>query len=510
MLVNRTVIEHSIEDKIVIGMIMSLKFLREIFPSFKFEYLKSNFAKRVCGWALEYYTNYDKPAKQHIKDIFEIERENISSEEAAIIEAFLTKLSIQYTEEQEINEDYFIDKAIEFFKRREVEIIHTRLSKFVETGKFEDAEKEIVEYKKVSKAVSAWHNPLSEESIQRVFEDEGEGILHIPGKLGRFIGRIDRGWLISIVGKFGTGKSWYMQEFGVFGVLSHLKVASFSLEMNEKNMDKRLLMRLSAFAEREGQVIMPCFDCAANQQGVCELPQRTNHLPLFSSGMSNLPKFRPDMEYKPCTACRSLHYLEQPDIYQITSWFRTTNLKEFSYRNVFQSVKEFKEMWGNNFRSLCYPRFSATLSDIKRDLDLLDYTEGFIPDVIIIDYAGIIRPEKFYSDKYLSLDDIWMELAGIAEERHCVVITGSQVNRGELSKNTIENEGLAGWIGQAAHVDKSYALNQTKSEKERGIVRLSRLKERHEKANDNEICLVIQNLDIGQTMLDAEIIRSEG
>lgn len=644
-MITRKTIEHSMEDKIIIGMIMSDKFIKEILPIYKPEYFTSLFAKIICDWVIDYYQSYEKAPKHHIKDIFDVEKQFLEETDITIIGIFLDKLSKQYTEDQEINEDYFIDKAIEYFRKKGLVFTKGRIDKFLNAGKIEEAENEIINYKKVAKQTSDWFNPLDDKNIIDVFESIGENLINIPGDFGKFIGNLERGWLISIVGAFKRGKcisednlvllsngkykkikdifkdkndkeiitldnnnnfvsgnildyfdngikpvykittrlghsieatknhplltmfgwkkieelkagdsiavprripffgnkkldwieieniqysgmkqtydltvdkthcfiandvivhnSWMMEEIGIQGLLSGLKVALISMEMNKRNVTKRVLSRITALSPREKNVIIPCFDCLANQEDGCKSSLRKGKVGLQNFA-GDFPKYNSNLNYIPCTSCRFLSNSEQQ--YKLSTWYETVTKEEFTLKNVRKIIKSFKNMWNNNLRVITFPRFSATLSDIKRQLDFLEYTEVFIPDVIIPDYAGIIRPERNYSKEYLALDDIWKGLAGLAEERHCVVITGSQVGRSELSKQQMEAEGLAGWIGQAAHIDKAFTINQTKEEKVRGLIRLNKLYDRHQDFNDFETCVILQSLDIGQVVLDSQII----
>ena len=64
-------------------------------------------------------------------------------------------------------------------------------------------------------------------------------------------------------------------------------------------------------------------------------------------------------------------------------------------KNVTKSMRGFEMMFGNRFRYLCYPRFSASYDDIERDLKRLEIEYEFIPDVLIVDYANIMKPGKY-------------------------------------------------------------------------------------------------------------------
>ncbi len=506
MSITRKTIESATEDKIVIGMVMSTKFIREVRDVYNLDYMKNSFAKAVCAWALNYYEDYEKAPKYQIKDIFDLKREEMEPADVTIIEAFLVKLSKQYSEEQEINEDYFIDKAIEYFEKRELEIRSEQTRKLLEAGKVAEAKEVFSGYKDVEKKTSEIFFPLSTEQAMKVYDDKNEHLLILPGKLGEFLGPFDRGHLFSVVGRFKGGKSFTMQEIVIQALACRLKGAVFSLEMNENDLCKRIYKRLSATTDSDNFAIQSCFDCVSSQDDSCTKTSRIGKTGLILQS-GEIPKFSPELQYTPCDVCRKFPEWDRPPEFKLTTWFSQHKKEPHSLKNSVRTIRKFTGMWGNNLAVKAYPRFSATLSDIRRDLDYLEYIEGFIPDVVIIDYAGIIKPERSFSKDYMGLDAIWMSLAGLAEERHCLVVTGSQVERGTLSKKQIESDGLAGWIGQLAHVDMMIALNQDSKEKKRGLVKIAKLADRHKDFNEQDMCHVLQHFGTGQTVLDSEIVR---
>ena len=124
-----------------------------------------------------------------------------------------------------------------------------------------------------------------------------------------------------------------------------------------------------------------------------------------------------------------------------------------------------------------------------------------------IDYAQIIKPEGKFGKEYEGYDIIWKQLSGLAEERHCLVATGSQVERGTITKSQIEQDGLAGWIGQLAHVDLMFALNQTKEEKRHKLIRVNMLVHREREIDEDTSCVLLQQLELAQPALDSELVR---
>lgn len=495
------------EDKIVIGMIMSTKFIREVLPVYDYNFIKNAFAVTIIEWVKGYYEKYEIAPKYQIKDIFEEQREFIDKTEEQIIEQFLKKLSKLYSEEDEVNEDYLIDQALEYFRKRKLEITHERVGKLLDNGMLKEAENEYIQYDQVIRSMTKWYES-SKQTVIETFNDEQEVIMQMTGKFGKFIGPLERGWLVSVAGPFKSGKTFFMQEFMVQAATERLKVASISLEMKKSARNKRLYKRISGLPDEEGLVVFPCFDCLGNQEDTCELDERTNRIPLLEDGAA--PLYTPDMQYKPCFVCRDKK--RKPSCFSVAVWYDSVERKAFNLKNVSKVVTQFTNMWGNNIKMISYPRFSATISDIKRDLDLLANNDNFIPDVIIIDYAGIIKPERNYTKDYMALDTIWKGLSGLAEERHALVVTGSQLERNALRKDAGDADvaGLAGWIGQAADVDLEFVINQTPEDKAKGLVRLNKLVDRNHEFNTKDTCYVLQHLGTGQVVLDSEIVREYG
>jgi len=499
-ILTRKKVDSAVEKKIATAAIISKKFLQEIKPIYDSVYIKNSFVKVILHWCTQYYTEYDKAPGIHIKDIWELERSDLSKEESDIIEAFLTNLSEQYVEDQGINEDYVLDSAFEYFKKRELEITAGNITKLLENGKVDEAEDQLTKYKKVAKLTSGWSNPFDIKSIHGVFEESPEGLFKLPGQLGSFLGPFEREWLVGILGSFKKGKTWWIMELGIMALFHKLRVVFISLEMKKVTMDKRLYKRITGGGDSDDpEFIYPVFDCIHNQTGECTNPKRTNHIRLINEeGIRS--EFTKDLKYKPCSICKGTNE------YQMETWFEYLKRPKFTLKNVVKSIRSFQKMYGSNIRTISYPKFSANISDIKRDLDILEQTEDFIPDVILIDYAGILKPEDSKAQKREQIDDTWKTLGQLAAERRCLVVTGWQGNRGAIYKKQMDQESISEWIGILGHVDIFMSINQTKEEKRNKQVRIGLLGHRHMDFNEDETCVVLQQLDLGQVELDSERI----
>lgn len=488
--------DGSVENMIATAMIVSSKFLSEIHPIYDKEYLKSPHLRRIGEWCMEFFEYHDEAPAHHIYTAYELDKPNLKPEESEIIQNMLVKISEEY-KNRGINEEYYLNKAFQYFKTREMELTSLNVQRLLEMGRIEEAEQYMDRYQRVERITSGWTNPMDERSVMEVFEKRQEGLLTLPGQLGMLIGPLDRGWLVGILGSFKRGKTFWMVELAALGVAHHLKVAIISLEMKNTSVNERYYKRIaSAGHESIVMFAMPVFDCRLNQDGTCDRAERINREVVVVDDIRQ--DFDPANPYRPCTWCKD----RDPGAYVFDTWWEMMERPKFNEENIFKKVKGFRSMYGDNIRLKCYPRFTATVNDIKRDLDILEKTENFIPDMIIVDYADIIRPESD-SGRTQDVDAIWKQLGGLAGERNALVITASQGRRDAIYKKSMNQADLAEWIGKLGHVDVMFALNQTKEEKRYGRMRLGLLAHRHQDFDEDIMCLVLQQLKLGQVELDS-------
>ena len=500
MKLKRRRIDSSQEKRIITGMIVSKEFLEEIHPLIDLSYFQSTFTEIVAEWVLDFYEAYNEVPLKHIKDIFESKKETLKDEDAEIIAKLLTNISDTYEADEKINVDYYVDQTEKYFKRRELEITASNLKVLLEDGDLEQAEKQIEKFRKVQKLTSNWINPFDNDEINKTFAEVDEEFFKFPGALGEFLKNMDRGWLVGITGPFKRGKTFFGQEFGVMGIFAGLRVAFFSLEMAEKQMKIRIYKRLTAAADTEGAFKYPMFDCLYNQDDTCEKANRTNDIKLLDEDGA-YPQFDPESKYKPCTYCRG----DKSGDYFPATWFELIDRPAFNVVNVGSELDAFQRRFHNKYRMKVYPRFTANVQDIMRDLDVLEHTEGFIPDIVIVDYADILKPEDSATVGVEKEDRTWIALAQLAAERSVLVVAPTQATKEAMEAQQVTSKHTAKWIGKLGHVDGMLALNQTEEEKLQGVMRISWMVHRHEEFHENASCMVLQNLKLGQANLDSEM-----
>ena len=270
-LVKRKKTDVNVEKRIITGMIVSKEYMQSIYPLIDFAYFKSSFTRKIAGWVYEFYESYEDVPFDDIQSIFNAEEPKLKEEEAKLISKLLARISKRYAQDKGINLQYLLDQTETYFKTRELEITSGNLKVLLEKGDVEGAEEQIASFRKVQKLTSNWIDPFDNDEIDKTFNQMDEEFLMLPGKLGEFIGNLERDWLIGISGAFKKGKTWFLQEFELMGIMSNLKIAHFSLEMNEQQTKERLYRRMTGGFEEGGRFMYPCFDCARNKNNSCEL-----------------------------------------------------------------------------------------------------------------------------------------------------------------------------------------------------------------------------------------------
>lgn len=89
-----------------------------------------------------------------------------------------------------------------------------------------------------------------------------------------------------------------------------------------------------------------------------------------------------------------------------------------------------------------YPSKSASTVTIRNHLEKLK-NHGFTPDMIIVDYADLLRPAVREKEKRQELESIYEELRGIAQMFDCTMLTCSQTNRGGMNAEVITMESIS-------------------------------------------------------------------
>jgi replicative DNA helicase len=125
-----------------------------------------------------------------------------------------------------------------------------------------------------------------------------------------------------------------------------------------------------------------------------------------------------------------------------------------------------------------YPTKSATTQSIRNHLEKLK-KRGIHPDMVIVDYADLLRPVKGQSEKRHELESLYEELRGISNEMNCPIWTASQTNRSGLNAEVITMEAISEAFNKCFVADFIFTVSRTIEDKKANMGRIFIAKNRN-------------------------------
>ena len=111
-----------------------------------------------------------------------------------------------------------------------------------------------------------------------------------------------------------------------------------------------------------------------------------------------------------------------------------------------------------------YPTKSASTNTIKAHLEKLKM-KGFQVDMIIVDYADLLRPINSLKEKRIELETIYEDLRGMASENVVPIWTASQTNRSGLNAEVVTMESISEAFNKCFVSDFIFSLSRTVDDK---------------------------------------------
>jgi len=125
-----------------------------------------------------------------------------------------------------------------------------------------------------------------------------------------------------------------------------------------------------------------------------------------------------------------------------------------------------------------YPTKSASTHTLKTHLERLRMKDIAI-DMIIVDYADLLRPVIAQREKRNELESIYEELRGLAQEYKCPIWTASQTNRSGLNAEVITMESISEAFNKCFVSDFIFSISRTIEDKQTNTGRVFVAKNRN-------------------------------
>jgi len=412
-------IDYRIERQILIAMIISDDFFKNILDHIKLDYFQSKAARLVARWCLSYYRKYGKPPKRNIQQIYDDYKDQIDEDVAEYLERLLLSLSNQYDYEpnEDFNTDYFVDRAITYFKKRKLEALKEKIDTALENNKVDTAEELVKSYRPLEKKDSAVFDPFAdEEIIEEAFKSVGETLFKLPDKLGIMLNnQFYRASLISFQGPEKVGKTWFLQEIMLYALLARRRVAVF--EAGDMTKSQRLARLFSRLA------------------GKPWVPGKDSGTVVYS-----VPK-----SYE-----KHLHRFV----------FEEEEFEVLTMSDAKKAHQKWSKRIGNRLRMAVYRNNTLTPRMIDRQLEDWANKEDFVPDVIIVDYADILECERPTDQSRHKINELWKELRSLSQKWEVCLITATQADSSSYKKQMQDLTNFSEDKRKYSHVTAVYALNR--------------------------------------------------
>lgn len=462
----REKISAEMEQQIVIGMVVSTEFLGQAAPFLSLDLMQAKHLQQIARWCLRYFEKYETAPKENIESLYHSWVAEGKADEGVVkaVHDVLETLSHRYGADPMINVPYLLDLATAYFSKRKLEALKDALEYHLEAGNKEAAEMAVASHHPVSATMDADIDPLNDFSAwDAAYAESQKPLITWPYESAQFFfgSSLSRDALIAILAPEKRGKTWFCLEFAVRAVSQRRKVALFEVgDMSRSQIMRRLGVRFSR---------LPAY---RKDLGMIEIPKR----------LKRGEEKEIEIEYK-SIECERVADAEKSKK-AVEKFLRGHGIKP-------------KEPY---FKISVHPNSSVSVHDISAILKRWELYDGFIPDVIIIDYADILASEP--NTGQLNVRDqvnaTWKALRRLSQERHCLVIAPTQADAASYNQTLLDLRNFSEDKRKLSHVTGMLGLNQTKEEKGRGIMRLNWIVLREDNFQLDRCLYVGQCLKLGR------------
>lgn len=504
-------IDSGPERNLCIGLIISDNLISQLSTILTPEIATTGFTKRIISWCLDYYQEYKKAPQLQMQSIFDTRKEELFDDaEVEQIALFLGGLS-EEAEKIDFNEQFFIDTAKAFIRKRTVELTCEKALGAAEKD-LAEAEGLLTTYKVPDLPVVDTSCFAFTPEFWASFEDPAQNpLFYMKGALGELMGPILRSSFISLLAVEKAGKTNFMLYMGLQAYRQRNNVLFLScgdMAINELKSRWRLILTGNDTKNKRTEVKVPELDCKRNQEGSCPFDEDTDPILVGNGKKARLGTFDEFPDHVCCKKCQKTKNKEfQPVVWQKTIYDPNSQARDLE--TVEANLR--KRSGGKRFAMMAFSPNTLTVSQIRTLLEDLKNKNDFVPDVLIVDYADILAPERSAArlDVRHQINDIWIRLRALSQDMNCALITATQAKLEARKRGKVEQWDASEDKRKLAHVTAMFSLNQTAEDFAKGLVMVSCLLMRDGTADLSKSVAVLQSIPMGKPYIDSYFCQSE-
>lgn len=416
----------------------------------------------IAERCIDYWRQYKIPPREHTADLFGDELADKHNRRSAPIKRILSAMR-QLSEE--INTDYVMNQLMTFNRMQRIK------SAIIESADKINNNAQLA----IADIEGIWNDILRTQKIDfdpgiNLYENLDQIIARLELAQSEFstgVPTLDhnyvvpaRGQLMLLMAAAGRGKTWGLIHIGKQALLARKKVLHLTLEVDDALVAQRYFQAMFGATKREGDFIITQFD---KDDGKLVGLETVDGTPAFSWDSALLrDDLRSHMEHS--------------------------------------GPRKFENLIIKRF-----PPNALTMNGLRAYLDTLESTQGFIPDMLIVDYPALFKQDM--RNLRGSIGQTMVDLRAVAIERNIAAVGAHQGSKaGEQAALMTGAHAAEDWsIVGTADVLITYSV--TDREFNHGLARLYVAKSRSEK--DRFAVLITQAYAMGQFCIESIMLSRD-
>jgi hypothetical protein len=415
------------ENTAVTALCLDTAVLAKVYDSLGDTPFANRWANQVAQWCITHYTNYKAaPGIAGTTALYESWAIGANKDDAELVYKWLSHLPA----ESGLQTDYAVDLIRQVASRTKAKQLADTITGCLDRNKPDEA----------TQAIEAWRRspigdkttgvfPLVDDAaLDEAFEHiHQEPLVQYAGAFGEFINpELVADSLVCLWAPTGVGKSTLLHDIAVKGVQQDRNVALVSLgDMSQHQTIRRLIPKIT-------------------------------RRPLTAATFK-IPQ--------------SIAYKDKEPIIQFASHSHSGVTKE-------EAKVAFTTLAGDagqRLRLLTYSAGSMGTEDLRANLETWA-DDGWSPDVLVIDYADLLKLPAGAKERRDSICVAWQRLRALSTDFHCLLVTASQSDTGSFNAWKMTKDNFTDSRTKMDSCTAILAMNQTPFEKSLQTARLSIIK----------------------------------
>ncbi len=393
---------------------------------------EAKWANLVGGWCVYFYNRYGKAPENRIERLYDKwAKKSKDKETVSLVEQLLGDLSSKYNTKK--NHRFELDHAESYFNKVRLKRINKQIKNSIDEEDLEEAQKAHTAYSPIS---LSQEGPIiigqDWDAVKRAFSRKNlEPVVEYnKGALKKFFGPyLAKNNFIAFIAPDKRGKSFWLLDVAYRAWIQGRRVAYFDTgDMTDEQVIRRIGSRCSGLPYRKQKY---------------KFPER-----LWRNKADDTAK----LEFDNRRSRKRLSFKEARNAIRIA--------QERSKRN-------------GSFRLQCYPSGTCGVGAIAAALKQWERESGFVPEVIVIDYADLLMAPPGIADFRHQINKSWEQMRALSQQIDCLVVTATQANAASYKSELMGRWNFSEDKRKLAHVTGMVGINASVKEQDRGIQRLN-------------------------------------